>query len=137
MVSWHFNEALLELIEGTFVPAFQEENPNTPSSSSPATMHASTTSCSAPARPVRGRTCGSTAPPHRVQAGRRPARRLHSTITGPIMRKDDYLPNVVETAYLNGKLYSVPRKISLYTIFYRKDFFEEAGIGWAPADSLG
>ncbi len=129
MVSWHFNEALLALFEGTFVPAFQGENPNISLefiATDQARVNDQLLSAFAAGEGPDLWEHGSAASGAGWAASGQAAA-LDEYWAG-YERKDDYLPNAVETAYLDGKLYSIPRKMSPYTIFYRKDFFDEAGI---------
>lgn len=45
-----------------------------------------------------------------------------------VENKDDYFKVALDTAYFEGKLFSLPRKVSPYGLGYNKDLFEEAGL---------
>lgn len=129
MVSWHFNEELLALFEGTFVPAFQQEYSNISFefiATDNARINDQLLSAFAAGDGPDLWEHGSAASGAGWAASGQAA--ALDDFWADYERRDDYLPNAVETAYLDGKLYSIPRKMSPYTIFYRKDFFAEAGI---------
>ncbi len=51
----------------------------------------------------------------------------------PEMSLDDFDPRLVELCRYEGKLYSLPRYTSVYTLFYNPDLFDNAGVPY-PTD---
>ena len=47
---------------------------------------------------------------------------------------DDFYPQLVEQCRYQGKLYSLPRYTSVYVLFYNRDLFDAAGLGY-PDDN--
>ncbi|QGN34939.1 extracellular solute-binding protein [Microlunatus sp. Gsoil 973] len=58
---------------------------------------------------------------------------LESYIAGStVVKKDDYVANFTENAIYNGSMYGLPFDAETTGLFYRKDLFEQAGIGGPP-----
>ncbi len=47
---------------------------------------------------------------------------------------DDYWPGLLESAKYNGSVYGLPRDIEVNVLYYNKDLFDKAGVGYPDAD---
>lgn len=129
MLSWHFNEEGLDLFENQFVPPFQEMHPNITlefiATDSNRINDQLLTSFAAGQGPDLWEHGSSASGAGWAASGQALAL---DDYWATYERADDYLENAVATAYLDGKLYSIPRMMNPDSLLYRKDFFAEAGL---------
>ncbi len=52
----------------------------------------------------------------------------------PEFNLDEFYPGLIDLCRVEGKLYSIPRYASVYTMFYNKELFDEAGLPYPDPD---